>query len=351
MLRSFRPVAGLALASLCAATACDFPTAPPRFETRFVVPVEPTRIAIGELLPAGVTETPERDAFSIDVPGFALSRTLGEMCSECALANGLTLPKPAFTFELSRDLELPAELIRAEVVEGGVRVSLANDLGFDPLRPGSGSRGTLELALSAAGREIAHLLVRGEDTGFPSGSTLTRTLEVAPGEVTEPLVFELTLDSPEGDPVRIESERGLGVEVEPLPFLVAEVEVRLAEQAVEVAGVPLDATNVDPGLVERVRGGAVDLETESPWAVSGTLTLRLDGIVRSVEVAPGTRTQRMELSEEEIRGILGREVTLTAEGSLSATGGSILLRPGQELTISPRLLLEVELGGLPEEGA
>lgn len=346
--RHGRPPLGVTAMAALALTACDFPTAPPRVETTFVVPGEETELSVAELLPASVSVSASGATFQLEVPGSTFARTLSQMCPPCAAFDGAVVPKPAFTFTFGDDLALPAQVVSATLAGGSVELRLTHDFGFDPIRPSASSRGEITATLRSGGALLGQTIIRGTDTALPSGGTLTRTIPLQAGEVSGPLEVEITLTSPEGDPVRVDADAAFSVTIDPGPLAISRTTVDVQSQSVSVESVTLDTQDVDSALVERVRGGAVLVDLSNPWPVSGELTLHLDGITRVLQLAPGATTQRVELSGSEMRQILGRVVTLSVEGTL-APASAVTLTPDQRLILDTTLSLVVELGGSEEQ--
>ena len=121
---------GLALLAL---GACEVPTSLPEWDTLWIAPGQSTTISVASLLPAQVSVTSSGDAFQLDVAPVSFQESLGEACASCALLNGLTLPKPAFTIEISATAPLPSEVVSAKLASGQIAVALTHDFGFDPL--------------------------------------------------------------------------------------------------------------------------------------------------------------------------------------------------------------------------
>ena len=346
--RHGRPPVGVAALAALALSACDFPTAPPRVETTFVVPGEETELSVAELLPASVSLSAAGGTFQLEVPGSTFARTLADMCPPCAAFDGAVVPKPAFTYTFGDELALPAQVVSATLAGGSVELRLTHGFGFDPIRPSASTRGEITATLRSGGALLGQATIRGTDTAFPSGGTVARTIPLQAGEVSGPLEIEIALTSPEGDPVRVDADAAFSVAVAPGPLAISRATVDVQAQAVSVESVTLDTEDVDSALVERVRGGAVLVDLSNPWPVSGTLTLRLDGITRVLQLAPGATSQRVELSGSELRQILGRVVTLSVEGTLSPAS-AVTLTPDQRLSLDTTLSLVVELGGSGEQ--
>jgi hypothetical protein len=341
--RSAHPVA-VVLAVLLPA-ACDIPTQLPRFEPRFVVPVEGTGLGVGDLLPASVTQT--GTAFRVNIPGASTQLTLGDMCEPCRGAHLAVVPKPAFTHGFSVTAALPQQVASAVVAAADVQVRVRHSLGFDPLQPtGRTENGTLTLTVTSGGRQLGTAVVTGP---LPPGADLLRTISLAPGDIAGPLELLVVLVSPAGGPVLINRDALFRVDVLPTAVTASEARVVVTGRQVSVRPFQVDLTGMDEELRGRVRSGALIMVMDNPFAVGGALQLRLrvqDGadIQRNVNVAAGRTSQRVELSQQEIRSLLGQWVNVSLTGPVSGTAGPVTVRPGTEITLEPRLELVLEIG-------
>lgn len=339
--RSPRRVAALAAAAplMLTLAGCEFPTELPKWNTTWIVPGETTTISVNDLLPASVTAS--GNTFAAVLQPSSFSRTLGEMCGTvCTLASGLTLPKPAFTTTFQTSFALPSDVVSATLASGQLQFQLFQDFGFDPIRPSAMTRGTITLTLSTPAGQIAQDVISGQSTAFPSGSTLTRTIPVNPATVTGPLTLRVEIDSPAGDPARID----------PNSRLTFTPQVRLSEAVVRVNNRTLNGErvelelDVDRELTDRAVGGALLLDVENPFQVTGNLRLTLEGpgtrIEKTVTLRPGNNPARVDFSEQEIRSILSDDsIDLRVSGTVSAPSGGVTIRPGQVVTIRSRLEL------------
>lgn len=330
--------------------ACDLPTALPRVESRFVVPGETTTLGVDELLPRGITSIGGSFRVTLD-PQAVGPRTLGQLCgTPCAGLEGQRVPKPAFTATIPVRIPFPDELASATLASGRVTVTLHHDFGFDPLHPsGRQEDGRIAITLRSGGRTVGSATLTGP---FPSGTARTTTIPLAPGAVSGALDAELVLVSPAGGQasehwVTVRNQAALSGRVSPEPIEVSEVRIAVRNRTVAAEGAVLDLSGVDAALAERVRSGAIVVDLDNPFALSGPLTLRLSSpagtLTRTVQLAPGETRQRIEFTGAELRSLLGREVTVALSGTVDAPE-PVAVRPGQAVTIATQLELVVELG-------
>ena len=135
--------------------ACDLPipTSAPSYDTEWNIPGKSTTISVNTLLPGGVTATSDNSAFQIAVsPSTStFTRHLGQDCPACGLANGVTVPKPAFSGGGSENFALPATMSSATLVKDTLRVAVRNGFNFDPIRPSASARGYVVIRVTSGG--------------------------------------------------------------------------------------------------------------------------------------------------------------------------------------------------------
>lgn len=340
---------------LLAATGCDVPTELPRWDTRWVVPGERTRIGSDAFLPDGVTLAGDGTAFLVELERVLDGRSLGELCELCVPLDGTTAPKPAFESSFSNVLPVPPDIEEALMEEGRLVVRLENGFNFDPIRPGAdpGSLGIEVREGGPDGRLLADTVVSGVDEDFPPGSVRSVSLALAPGPVLESLVVALSIDSPEGDPVEIRADDRLEAHFRPDPLRVVEALIRTAGTAVTLESSDLGVEGLDARLVDRVTGGAAEVEVANPFDLTVDLTLRIHGpetpdLVRTITVAPGTTTTRLDFTGEELRSFLGRPgVVLEGGGVVRADAPPTRITPTDEVRLRVDLDLTLRMGGDP----
>ncbi|MBI4540697.1 MAG: hypothetical protein HY704_14445 [Gemmatimonadetes bacterium] len=345
-----RRLSQLSLATLLftSLAACDVPTDIPDWNQTWVVAGDSTSMGVADLLPSSVTVSADKAAFVLSLQSVTFRRSLGQMCDECAAANGLTVPKPAFTATIEDRVQLPADVVSANVTVGTVEVRVGHNFEFDPLRPSATARGGVAMRLLHGGATIASLTISGETQAFPPNTAITRTLTVPATTVTGPITVQVSIESPEGDPVRIDTADELTVTGVPQSIRVSQATVRVANKTVDVDPIDLDLEDVDQTLVDRVKGGAFLVDITNQFEVSGTLSVRVQPqgaatITKSLSVTPGSSSRRIEFSGSELRTILGRRSTMTASGGVSATGGSLTVRPAQILVVKSKIELTIGL--------
>jgi hypothetical protein len=348
----FRPArlrarSGVALAAMLAVGACDVPTGLPIFESRWVVPLETTQVSVSELLPDALIVV--NGEFRIAIPPATAQRTLGVVCgTPCVALQGLQAPKPAFTDSFVVTTAMPSDVVSAMVTGGAVLVTLLHRFDFDPLRPaGSTENGTITLTLRNDGRIVGTAVI---DQPFPRDVPISSSVALNPGALSGPIEMRVVLSSPAGAAVTIDNAAVLTVTL--APGIIASDEAQIAVQQQLIASQPseLDLTGVDGELRDRVRRGSLQLVVDNPFDVAGELQLRLQAatsgadISRSVAVLPGASAQTVELTLDELRALLGHRVTAGLGGRVSATAQAVTVRPGQEVTVAPRLDLVLEIG-------
>jgi hypothetical protein len=340
--------AGLLLASVLALGACDFPTGLPRFEPRFVVPLESTVFHTHELLPAGITSN--GTTFQLNLQPVSSQRTLGTLCgAPCVLLNGQTAPKPAFSHTFATVFDLPADVVAAVIASGSVEVTTRHSFDFDPLRPaGSVQDGTLTIVVRSSGRQLGTAVINQQ---FPAGTQIVRTIGITPGEIGSSIEVELTIHSPAGGPAVINTAASLHATGVPAALHLAEVRAAVSNRTISMQALDVNLTGIEDEIRSRARGGALVLEVSNPFDVSGELELRLlappsgADYRKPVGIAHGETTQRIALDHDELFRLLGFNVNVSLSGPVSANASTITLRPGQQVSLRPRLELTLGIGG------
>jgi hypothetical protein len=332
--------------------ACDIPTVVPKLETKLLLPVEATAVGVAALLPSSVQVVDARFRFTTAATAMA-PRSLGSMCgTPCVAVQGLTVAKPAFSDSGTAVLSLPVDVTGATLSGGALDIAVTHNLGFDVLRPsGATQQGTLRIIARNSGRVIGTTTI---DEAFPSGTTLQRTLAVAPGDVTGDVVVSIVLQSPAGgsaagDRVRIDTNASLSASLAPATIDASSARVLVQQKQVSIDDVAVDLSAIDDGTSRRVQAGTAVLTIDNPFAVAGTLDVRLvrPGFIltKPVPLAAGHNSARIPLNIDEIRALLGHTLTMSARGPVSSGSGAVSVQPGQKIGIATSIELQLELGG------
>jgi hypothetical protein len=335
--------------TVCAIGGCDFPTELPKWNATYRVPTDGTSLSVTQFLPASVALTGDRTAFVITLAPITFARTLAELCPACAPVNGLLAPKPAFNANLAGSITLPADVSSVAVAGGTVTIAVRNGLGFDPIRPSASTtapRGSVSIDISSGGVSLGSTSVSGTDTAFPSGSTLTRPITLATGNVAGPVAVTLTVNSPAGDPVIVNTNGYLSVTATPANVRASNARVTFGSRAVGVTDVHLDLQDVGEPVRNRIQGGAIILAVTNPFGVSGPLTLTITGpnpgaITKQISLnGQSTQSVRAEFTREELRSFVGRTGTvLMVRGTVTGPAGGVLVTPTQAVNLAAQLEL------------
>jgi hypothetical protein len=317
-------------------------------------------ISVASLLPGQVTETATE--FVISVNGGAIGRTLGDICSPCAPLNGLTAPKPAFTTTLRSEVPFPVDLDSIVLTRGSIRIRVTNGLTFDPIRPSAAAgstRGQITITIRNGTTVLGVHTIAGTTTAFAPGSTLLETVTFSeiglPRTIGGTVGLEVTLTSPQGDPVLIDNSAFITIEAADAAVGASAAMVRVQNRAVSATPMTLDLGGIDSELTDRVQRGSLLLDIDNPFAIGGTLTATLSApgvtLVRSLDVAPGVSQVALAYSGAELRSLFGpAPVSLAVAGPVSATpAGLVTIRPGEQLVATGSLELYLAMKS-PEDG-
>lgn len=332
---------------------CDVPTDTPSLEQRWRVPGEETAVEVETLLPDGVSVTSGGAAFTAQVDPISFDESLGNLCPACAALNGVTAPKPGFNSSFQETASLPDDVSQATVTQGQIQVVARNGFAFDPLRPAAGVTGTLTMALfdgSTSGTLLDQVVVDGTSESFGSGSTLIKTLSFT-GSVSANLVVLVSVNSPGGDPVPIDTGEEITVDASVPTLTISSATVDVAGEDFTIEDTDLDLEDVDKEMVDRVQSGALDMDITNPWGVGATMTLTIQTpsgpINKSFSIPDGsTSTARVDFTKSELRAILGKDnVIMRGTGIVNANASPTTVSPGQEMILDTELDIVIKIGG------
>ena len=341
-------------------TGCEIPSAAPHWETHWVIRSETTTIPVTLFFSNEVAEV--GDEFELSFTGGAISETLADICPACTVFNGTVVPKPAFTAVLESEVPFPIDLDSLALTRGSLEVRVTNRLGFDPIRPAAdpaSTRGSMTIVISNAGAVLATHTIDGATVAFAPGATIERTIDFSaamlPRTIGGSVRFDVTVHSPQGDPVAINSSEFILVEAAEAEIGASSAKARVQDRHVVADPIILDLAGVDEELSRRVQRGALLLDIDNPFTVGGLLTATLTApgvtLVRLLPVAPGSSTVSLEFTGAELRSLFGpNPATLSVSGPVSASpAGPVLVRPGQALTAAGRLELYLTTN-TPQDG-
>ena len=333
----------LAILIVAATAACDVPTALPEWDTRWMVPAERTGLPVTDLLPIDIVET--ADGFEVELPELSLSRSLGELCGACAAVDGMVVPKPPFVAELESEIPVSPSVGSARVDGGTLILEIVHDLAFDPIRPGGGETGAMVLELLSNGVTLARDSIDGAATAMPAGEILQRELQLGAANVSGALDVVITLHSPAGPPVEVDTADRIAVTMAASAVAVSDLFL-IVNDVISTKPSILELDAIDEGLRERVRSARAHLDIDNPFDLRGELTLRFSsaniGIDGTVSLEPGASEVTLDLTRDEIISILQEPevmISLSGPASTPATGSAV--EPGQELDVRVRLELVV----------
>ena len=331
--------------------ACEFPTEPPRWDTTWQVPVESIVVGPADLLPTSVEVSPDSTTFITETPEASVQVSLAELCTVCIAFDGMRTPKPEFWDTLTTSTSLPSELVAATLAGGAFDAVMSHNFNFDPLRPGSdpgAPTGYIVFRVTSSGAVVAYDSISGDDTGFPPGTTLTPDLAVHPVQVSGSIDLDVLIYSPEGDSVTVESSDTAGVTLNPSTIQLARVTIDAASIAIDPVEATMDFSGVESTAVDHVQAGALLIDVDNPWNVTGDMDVTFQpptpSIQRSFTLSPGSYRERLDFSASELRSMLSAgEVGVRAIGSVSSSG-PLTLAPADRLQVDGTLELVVLIG-------
>lgn len=337
------PVVALATVTLLSACALKDLTDPPNWDLSLNIPAKGTAISVGTMLPSGVSIKSDSTAFTVSVSGASVVRTLGSVCAACVPLNGLSAARPAFNFTAGTTTNLPTEVTTAVLSSGTMSLAIVNGFGFDPLG-GSASGFMVTTVTDANNRQLAKDSINGAVTSVPANGTVNRTLTLAPGTIKGPLTISSTVTSPAGAAVTINTAQTITVTGTPQNINVSTASVTVSNKTVSTSASEFDLSGIDSGVSDRMQSGSLLLTINNPFAVTGTLTVLLQGggvsVTKALALTSGTSTPTIVFTKAEIRSLAGKKLNLTINGPVNA-GAAITVAPKDKVTVDTRLLVSL----------
>ena len=357
--RRLAVLAGVAFVAL----ACQVPTDLPIWNTVWQVPADSSEVTVASLLPSsvGIVQINGTTAFSFSLPQATTSTTLGESCYACASSAGMRIPKPAFTLADSATVELPVDVVNADIIDGAIDYSLANGFSFDPLNPGAGAHGWIRILVTSGSTLIARDSIDGRDLSLPNGAYTYKTINflaspAAPIRLHGPVTLVATLFSPDGDSTTINTSEQFSVSASARDILISQVSVNVPTTTFNPQHGTVDLSGLDATTAGKIVGGAVILGIHNPFAVGGSLSLDFKApngahVAKSLTLGvggPGTpvSTIRVGLSESEINSLIGqKDVAITITSSVSSPNGAVVVTPLERMAITTLVEATIVTGG------
>lgn len=341
-----RPVrAAVAVVGMAVLAGCDVPTSIPKLDQSWILPAENTSISVDGLLPSGVTVS--GSSFAVQVDPFSAAESLGTLCPSCV--NGVTGPVPAFDGTFNAQQSLPTSVTGATVASGSIQVSIHNGFSFDPIA-GGGSL-TITLQDGNGGSQIGQVVIDGATETLPPGSTVTRTMSVAPGAIGSVLFASTDLNCQGGQIATVHNSDQISVTATPSNLTVSSADVDVSNRTVQISPVSLDVADVDQTITDHIVSGSVDLDITNPFGVAFTGQLVINGvngpISKPLNVSnSGASTARIDYSKDEFQQFLGHDnVSFAGTAVVAANAGVITVTPGEQADMKAKINLTLEIGG------
>lgn len=360
-----RTTARLAVLAGCAvfALGCEVPTGLPTWNTVWQVPADSAEVTVASLLPSSVSivdVSAGMKAFSFSLPAATTSTTLGETCYACASQPGQRIAKPEFTLADSATVNMPTDVITADIIGGAIDYTLTNGFDFDPLNPGP-SRGWMRILVTSGNEVIARDSVNGSSLALPAGGETNRSISLnaspsSPIKLNGPVTVVATLFSPAGDSVTINTSELFSVSASAHDIRISQVAVNVPTTTFTPQHGTVDLSGLDEASAGKISGGALILTVINPFAVGGSLSLDIKapdgahvtkGFTLNVGGAGSAASViRLGLSTAEINSLVGqKDVAITISGSVSSPDGAVTVTPAERMAISTLVEATIVTGG------
>ncbi|HTR78548.1 MAG TPA: hypothetical protein VMH39_10570 [Gemmatimonadaceae bacterium] len=346
-----RPLVGLSVL-LALLAACDIPSAAPKWDMTWNVPGQSTSISVNSILPSGVTANGANTAFQVTVQPVAIQQTLAQDCGACVVANGTTVPKPAFVATGNGSATLPNSVTSATLIGDTLVLTVTNGFNFDPLQPTAAPAGdtgwvvtTVKSGAVVIGKDSANGLTFALGK---NGAVATRKIALS-GSVAAAsgVSVSVTIDSPKGDAVTVNTAQTISFNATVGTLKISSATVNLGSATTLAPPTPtsIDLSGIGSEVSGRVNNGVFLLSITNPFAVSGALTATFTGgpqsVVKTLVLSPAaTSTDTLMFTNADLQNLLGYSLSLGFSGTVS--GAAITIMPGQTVAVSSRLQINLE---------
>lgn len=333
--------------------ACDLPTAAPIVEQRWIVPGETSRIVVATLLPAGVSILPDSSGFTVSAAVATVARPLSADCQLCVTGHGSMGLKPAMVINASMFSSLASDISAATLTSGSIALSVTNNYTFDPLRPNGaiGPFGTVVITVSNGFTVLGTTTIDGSTHALAAnGGKLDFNIPLAGGiSGSTPMSVTMSVNSPEGSPVTMDASRTISANATPSNLKVTNALISVAGRTLSSTS-DIDFSNVGDGIADRSQKGALLLNIDNPFAVTSSLSVKLqpaggEVIVKVVPLGTGRTTQAIDFTREELKKLFGHKVHVTISGLANASAGPVSVTPKQAVVVTTRFDFTLSVGG------
>jgi hypothetical protein len=353
-------LAGCALVAL----GCQVPTELPIWNTVWQVPADSAEVTVASLLPSSVAIVDAgagMKAFSLSLPAASTSTTLGETCYACASAAGMRIPKPEFTLADSATVDLPTDVLTADIIGGSIDYTLTNGFDFDPINPSATARGWIRILVTSGSTLVARDSIDGVGLTLPSSTSRTRSIPLlgsatAPIRLRGPVTLVATLFSPAGDSVTINTSEQFSVTAAANNITISQVAINVPSTTFTPQHGVVDLSGLDQANSGKIAGGAVILDITNPFAVGGSLSLDIKApngahVVKGFTLNVGgpaapSSTVRLGLTATEINSLVGQKnVAITLSGNIASPNGAVTVTPVERMAITTLVEATIVTGG------
>ena len=343
----------LALGALVLMVACDIPSAAPKWDMTWNVPSQNTSLDVSTFLPSGVTANSGNTAFVVAVSNVTITQTLASDCSACGPLNGLTVPKPAFVGVGNGSATLPSSVSAATLANDTLSVTVTNGFAFDPIQPtavAAGDTGWVVTIVKSGSTVIGKDSINGKTSALgKNGASITRKIPISGVVNSAGVSVTVTVDSPVGDAVKINTAQTISFTASVGTLQITSATVNLGTPASPTTVTPGSPTTVDlsgisNSIAKSVNSGLFILTITNPLGVAGNLTANFTGnggtVTKSLALSSAaTSTDTLSFTHSDLTTLLGYSQQLTFSGSVS--GATVTITPGQTLSVSSRLQIDV----------
>jgi hypothetical protein len=203
---------------------------------------------------------------------------------------------------------------------------------------------TITISDGQGGATLGEVVVDPAADPLTPGETMTQTVSIGPSSVGTTFFASVAVSSPGGQVAPVNTSSQLSVTATTTSLLVSSATVNVGSQSIEFDDEPLDVEDIDSQLVDRIQEASLLLDIVNPFGISVLATISIGPTSKALSIdAAATSSTSITYTNAELHTWLGQP-NITFSGSGTASGGSIRVSAGDELTVAVSLDATIRIG-------